>query len=157
MAAKKHDWIAVKAEFVTGPVTLTLDQVAENNGISASTLRARAAREKWTQERKRYGLKLTAEAEKIATKTQARRLARQLTIADSMKALGAEALRRTIGDFERDTGRRLDLDELRLLIKDATEIERRALGMPDAVMMTGRELDDRLLGLLAELDADPEG
>jgi hypothetical protein len=156
MAAKKHDWIKIRTEFVTGPITLTLDKVAKNNGVTPCVLRLRAAKEKWTQERKRYHTKLATEAEKIATKTQAKRLARQLTIADSMKALGAEALRRTIKDFDGDAARRLNLDELRLLIKDATEIERRALGMPDAVMMTGKELDDRLLGILSELDAESE-
>ena len=157
MAAKKHDWKALEDEYVRGHVSLSLDSLADKHGIGPAYLRTKAAELKWTDKRERYRCEIQAEAEKITKKTEAKRRARMLTIADSMKALGAEALRRAIMDFDGDTKKRLGLDDLRLLIKDATEIERRALGMPDAVMMTGKELEDRLLGLFSELDAESEG
>ena len=156
MAAKKHDWRALEDEYVRGGVSLSLDGLADKHGINQGYFRRKAAELKWTKKKERYRDEISAEAEKITKKTEAKRRARMLMIADSMKALGAEALRRAIKDFDNDTGQRLGLDDLRLLIKDATEIERKALGMPDALLMTGKELNDRLLGLLSELDADAD-
>ena len=156
MAAKKHDWKALEDEYVRGGVSLSLDGLADKHGINQGYFRRKAAELKWTKKKEQYRDEISAEAEKITKKTEAKRRARMLTIADSMKALGAEALRRTIQDFDSDTKKRLDLDDLRLLIKTATDIEGKVLGMPDAVLMTGEELANRILGLLSELDAESE-
>jgi len=156
MAKRKHDWIAIAQEYVTGGPEVTLEGLAEKYGTSRGGLMTRAADEKWTDQRREYREGIRREAEKIARSTEAKRRAKMLTVADAMKGLGTAALKRTIEDFERDKGKRIDLDDLRLLIKDGTEIERRALGMPDHVLMDGRELDDRLLSLLEELDTDAE-
>ena len=46
------DWKKVKNQYVTGH--MSLEEVAEQFGISSSTIRKRAAAEKWTEERERH-------------------------------------------------------------------------------------------------------
>ena len=157
MVARKYDWKKIESEYITGGPEVTFDSLIQKHGCAKSNLSRVATRDKWTKKRESYQESIRVEAEKISRKTEAKRRAKMLTIADSMKALGAEGLRRAIQDFTNDKDKRLDMDDLRLLIKDATEIERRALGMPDIALMTGKELDDRLLSLLQELDATSEG
>ncbi len=156
MVARKHDWKALEDEYVRGHVSLSLDKLAEKHGINQGYFRKKAAELKWTEKRERYRSQIQAEAGEISVKTEAKRRARMLTIADSMKALGASALGRLIRDFESDTKKRLTIEDLRLLIKDATEIERRALGMADHVIMTDGELENRILEIVSELDERTE-
>lgn len=152
MPKRKIDWKALEDEYVTGPVSLSLDGLAEKHGLAAGNLRSKAAALKWTEKRERFRDEVQAEAAKLSKKTEVKRRARMLTIADSMKALGSSALARLIKDFEADGKKRLSIEDLRLLIKDATEIERKALGMADAVIMTDREIEDRILKLMEDGD-----
>ena len=59
--------------------------------------------------------------------------------------------------MESDPKLRLTTNETRQMFKDATEIERNALGIPDAEAMSDGELDAKIGSLIAELDRAREG
>ncbi|AZR72519.1 hypothetical protein BBF96_03450 [Anoxybacter fermentans] len=57
----KYDWPALKEEFITGNYR-TLKEFAEKQGINYKTLRDRAYREKWTEEKRQYINRLHAKS-----------------------------------------------------------------------------------------------
>jgi hypothetical protein len=154
---KKIPWNEVKEKYITSE-TITFEEVAKEFGIAPSTIMNRAAKEKWTTSRERYHEIVSRKAQDLAGSSEARRRAKMLTIADSMKGLAAEGLSRAIQDFSKNKDSRMDLAEIRLMIKDGTEIERRALGMADVLVMTDDELDAKILSLAARLaEGEEEG
>jgi predicted transcriptional regulator len=148
--AKRIPWSAIREKYITSE-TVTLDDLAKEFGVDRSGVAARSSKEKWTDKRRSYFDRVSTAAENLAANAEAKRRARMLTIADSMKALASEGLKRTIEDVRKDPKLRLDLSEIRLMLKDGTEIERRALGMADVLVMTDDELNSEILSIAARL------
>jgi hypothetical protein len=88
---------------------------------------------------------------------QAKRRANMLKVADAMKRVAATSLGRLARAMEQDPGLRLTTNETRQMFKDATEIERSALGIPESEAMSNGELDTKIGALIAELDRAREG
>jgi hypothetical protein len=152
---KRVPWTAIREKYVTSE-TISLEDLAKEFDVNPTGVKTRAAKEKWVDQRRRYFDRVSTAATDLAARTEVKRRARMLTIADSMKALGSEALARTIADLQKNKKMRLDLSEIRLMIKDGTEIERRALGMADVLVMTDEELNSQILALAARLDEGGE-
>jgi len=72
MAEKTIDWTPIKTEYITDQLA-TFEKLASKYNITRSSIEKRAAKEKWTEERKRYeeGLQKKAlkDLQKISVKT----------------------------------------------------------------------------------------
>jgi hypothetical protein len=146
------DWQSVRLKFVYSTSSgVSLTQFAKDEGMNAGGLRLRAAKEKWLEDREHHLSRVEAKlAKKVENKEVNRRL-KMLTIADAMKAVGQTALKRLAEDLNTQPEKRLDTQEIRLLIKDAIDIEARLLGIPDVVLMDRREVEERIAAELERL------
>ena len=72
MAEKRIDWAPIKTEYITDQFT-TFPKLADKYHITAGSIEKRAAKEKWTKERKKYEEELQEKAlkdlQKISVKT----------------------------------------------------------------------------------------
>lgn len=149
MPGSKFAWTQIRQLYVAGEDSVTLESLAEDFGCHYSTIRKQAAKDKWTEARQRWRAEVEAETKaKLVTLEASRRLD-MLDIAEKMRGIGFESLRRIGLNMSRDPNFRLEPQETRLLLKDATEIMRRALGIPDVVAMTDEEIDAALDAELA--------
>ena len=82
MITKKYDWKSIRLEYIAGEISYR--KLAEKHGVSFSTLKEVARREKWTDLRKSAQHKAdTKFAEKIGEK-QAVRSAKIMDVADKL-------------------------------------------------------------------------
>ena len=72
-----QDWDALKMEYVTTKTTYA--KLAEKYGISISQIKIVAARDGWTNERKKFTARVQQKAYKKACNHEADRLARLIT------------------------------------------------------------------------------
>jgi hypothetical protein len=156
MPRAKYDWPTIRQEFVAGGDEVTLGDLAEKYGCHYQTIRNRSYKEKWLEQKRRFQSKVRTQTENLAATHQAKRRASMLTVADSMKRVAGISIKRLLKELENDTGKRLSVNELRQMFKDATDIERVALGIPDGQAMTDEELDATIVDLIAELDSGGE-
>lgn len=62
---KRIDWKKIKAEYVTGEISLA--NIAKKYGVSASAVQKKSVKEKWAAEKRKQHKKA---ADKVAKKTQ---------------------------------------------------------------------------------------
>lgn len=153
MARAKYNWTEIEQRFVTSREGTTLEDVAKEYGCSYRTIRDRASKGDWYQRRRQFADKVRNEAEDRAVSHQAKRRANMLKVADGMKSAAAMSLKRLLEEMENDPTKRLSVNELRQMFKDATDIERAALGMPDREAMNDGEIDAKIADLVARFDA----
>lgn len=138
MPGRKYDWELIRQDYVTSDITA--EKLSAKYGAAATTIGKRAAKERWTEARENYRRKVAKKTEDNSAAIQAKRRSKMLRIADSMTALGLVGLQRMANDIREDPTKRLDLVDVRLLLKDANEMERRALGMADIIAMSDEEV-----------------
>lgn len=76
------DWRAIKAEYIAGGVSYR--QLAEKYGVSFSTLRRIAAKEKWTDYRDKAKAKADTKFAELMGEKQAKRSAKIMDVADKL-------------------------------------------------------------------------
>jgi hypothetical protein len=148
----KYNWSEIRQRFVSGGDATTLDDLAKEYGCHYQTIRNRSYKEEWSEQKRQFQAKVRTQAENLAVTHQAKRRANMLTVADSMKAVAGLSIQRLHDELKGDNKRRLTVNEIRQMFKDATDIERVALGIPDGQAMTDDELDSTIADLVAELD-----
>lgn len=89
-----QDWDAMKTEYVTTKTTYA--KLAEKYGISISQIKIVAARDGWTNERKKFTARVQQKAYKKACNREADRLARLITATTG----AIDVAMRAIGDDE---------------------------------------------------------
>lgn len=72
------DWNKLKAEYIAGGTSYR--KLAEKYGVSENTLRRRAAKEKWTQERHKSDTKVTQKIIEIVSDENAEEVASAITL-----------------------------------------------------------------------------
>lgn len=82
MITKKYDWKAIRLEYVAGEISYR--KLAEKHGVSFSTLKEVARREKWTDLRKSAQHKADTKFAEEIGKKQAVRAAKILDVADML-------------------------------------------------------------------------
>ena len=101
----RKDWTAIKAEYVTGKISLR--ELAEKYHISLSTIGTRAAREDWAEEREQERAKI---AQSVQAKTREKRIKRE-----------AVALERITGEAEKL------IDEVAQSLEDPDQLYRHVI------------------------------
>ena len=137
MPPRKAPWEQVREEYVAGPDELTLAVLAAHYGVAVETVCRHAAAEKWAAQRVQHRHTVAIRGREKATTSEAEIRVRHIGIAKLMQAKAIARLRTL--DPEK-----MDLSEVRHYLRDATEIERRAAGIPDEVR-TDNEGTIRLL------------
>ena len=82
MITKKYDWKAIRLEYIAGEISYR--KLAEKYGVSFSTLKEVARREKWTDLRKSAQHKADTEFAKSIGRKQAVRSAKIMDVADKL-------------------------------------------------------------------------
>lgn len=94
MTIAKYDWAAIKAEYISSSISLR--DLAAKYGIPWSTLRDRAGKERWAEEREKARNKLvTRTVQKTVNRAStriAKNLDKELAIADRLSDLLTRAL-----------------------------------------------------------------
>lgn len=113
------DWKAIKSEYIAGGISYR--KLADKYGISFSTLKRRAALEKWYEARVECCAKSTTKIVEIESDKQANRMKRLLTVSDELLNVVEDAVRKfQIGELMVDKG---VLKSLSGTIKDIKEIQ----------------------------------
>ena len=149
MGKGRFDWEYWRHRYVSG--SESLEELAHiPNAPKRATLKLRCRTEDWTAQRRAFLARTYAKTQEYATTTEAEVAARHAKIA---KSLQAKALVRLS---------RLEIDELGVrdvlaYLKDATEIERKALGLDQltlnvrGVKSVAKLTDDELEALAEQL------
>ena len=122
----RYDWHLIREEYVEGTNDVTLESLAaKDNAPVLGTIKNRSSKEDWPALRRQYrDLVVTKSREKAST-LEAEIRTRHIKLA---RAMQSKAERRLLELSPAE----LDATELRLYLKDAADIERRAAGIPDA-------------------------
>ncbi len=134
MPARRVDWERVREEYVAGADDQTLEVLAHKYGTSWNTARKRAAHEKWTEQRAQYRHMVATRTREKASTKEAEIRARQIERARLMSDLAHARFALTFKRARENPAAlmaEMDVDQARLLAKDAADIERRAAGIPD--------------------------
>jgi|GEM_PF-4320226 len=135
MPAPRVDWSAIELEYVTGPQSVTIRAIAEQYGLDPSSVMRRSTRCKWVAKREEFRRQVAIRAQEKLVERQADLRARHVSIAKMMQA---KALNKLTA-LDPNT---LDNSEVRHYLRDAAEIERRAVGVPEEVRVTSLSDDD---------------
>jgi hypothetical protein len=127
-ARGKYDWPAIRERYVTGSETLTLAQLAAEEGCALRTIKNHASAQEWSEQRRDYQRLVAVKTREKAATLEAKVRVRQMKVAESMYNL---ASRRLAGDYKVKAldPSELSPTEVRRYLKDAAEIERKALGL----------------------------
>jgi hypothetical protein len=134
-------------------MSTTLEDVGKEAGCAYRTIRNRAAAGDWVEKRRQFQSKVRTEVESRVLVHHARRRVNMLKIADAMKGVATMSLTRLAYEMTQKLDMRLTTNETRQMFKDATDIERAALGIPDGEAFDDGELDAKIADLIAEFDA----
>lgn len=152
MSAKVlYDWPLIADKYVMGGDDVTLESLAKEFGCGPTTIRRRASIGKWTTQREQYRHQVQRKTREEVSTYEAKRRAAMLEVADELVNLGRASLRRTARRMVQEPEFVLAENEARLLVKDGQELQRKAMGMPDEVALTGGELDAAIERELARL------
>lgn len=155
MPRPTYNWTAIRDEYVTATDEVSLRDLARKHGCHQSTIRGRSAREDWPGKRRQHRDRVSTEVQSTAIELEASHRAEMIRIAQRMQLAGMTSLDRHLALLEADPDWTLDVDQTRLLLKDATEIVRRALGIPETVDVREYERlsdDERRRRIAALLD-----
>ena len=148
----RYDWDYYRQRYIATDLTLP-ELAALPNAPKLDTLKKRSAREDWTGQREAFRHQASTKTAELTATTESEVRARHVRIA---RALQHKALER----LQTLDVSKLPPKEVRGFLRDATEIERRALGLGDRVDVTVRDARgarERLEALLARrLGVDDE-
>lgn len=146
MATKRYDWPKIRDEYVTGDDTVTLEILAARHGPVYETVARRSSKEGWVAQRQMY-------RDESSRKTRERLLAREVNTRvrhqQTAQQMQKAALRRMATMIPEE----LSPSEVRMYLRDAIDIERKALGLPDAVRI---EVEHELNGAIDALERELE-
>lgn len=117
MITKKYDWKAIRLEYIAGEISYR--KLAEKHGVSFSTLKEVARREKWTDLRKSAQHKADTKFAEMVGKKQAERSAKILDVADKL----LDKISETIEGMGADILCSQSLKHLTSALKDLKEIK----------------------------------
>jgi hypothetical protein len=123
----RYDWEYLRHKYVAGDATLD-DLAAPNDAPALDTLKKRSARDGWAEERAAYRHQTSTRTREFASVSEAEVAARHVKLAKALQHKGLERLA-TLKPEE------LSPRDLLAYIKEATDIERKALGL-DTIRMT---------------------
>lgn len=115
---------AAREDYVTSDPPLTLEAISEKHGISIQSVRQHSAKEKWVSQRELHMEKVRTLTRKKAAEQIAGIRVRQMAFGRMMQGKGAEKLHATDASA-------IDVEQARHLIRDGSEIERKAAGMEE--------------------------
>ena len=124
MAGPSADWDLIRDEYVAGPDTLTIAALIKKHGCGKAVCYKRAAVGKWTRKRSEHRKKVAVETSKKAIDLQISIRTKHIAIAQKMQE-------KALAKLEKLRPESLEADEMRRLLKDSAEMERRAVGIPD--------------------------
>jgi len=150
MPSRRYDWETIRSEYVTGSDQVTLEGLAAKHGPRVDTVRRRSAREHWVAQREEHRRQSAKKAADLLSSRDAEIRVRHMRQARELQELALARLRQ-LDPSE------LTTTELRLYLKDACEIERKAAGIPDEVSLTGDALNAAIERELARLAAVNKG
>ena len=151
------DWEYLRHKYTTGD--MSLDDIASlPHSPHLTTIKKRAAADKWTQQRDAYRYHTATKVREMTTTTEADVSARHVKIAQELQSKALQALQR----LDVTT---LPASEIRQFLATATDIERKALGMDNKFTLRGvgqldKITDAELLTLARRagvIGDDPEG
>lgn len=128
---KRANWPALRVEYVNG--TMSQRELATAHGINASGLMARAAKEKWEDERKQKQAAISSAAQEKLTEDRTDQLAKFNE--DDLKV--ARAIRGKAAQMMGGIGSPQDLRALASAMEIAQKIGRTALGLTDKLKLLG--------------------
>jgi len=146
MTQHNYDWPKIRDEYVTGDDTVTLETLAASHGPVFETVARRSSKEGWVEQRRLF-------RDESSRKTRERLLAREVNIRvrhqQTAQQMQKAALRRMATMHPEE----LTPSEVRMFLRDAIDIERKALGLPDAVRI---EVEHELNGAINALERELE-
>ena len=122
----RYDWEKIRSEYVAGSDEVTLTGLAKKYGPARETVMRRSGREGWDAQRRQYREKARVKTHEKASTTEAEIRVRHMQIAQAMQT---KAIKRLQGLDPNE----MTVGEIRLYLKDAAEIERKAAGIADEV------------------------
>lgn len=128
---KRANWPALRVEYING--TMSQRELAAAHGINASGLMARAAKEKWEDERKQKQAAISSAAQEKLTEERTDQLAKFNE--DDLKV--ARAIRGKAAQMMGGVGSPQDLRALASAMEIAQKIGRTALGLTDKLKLLG--------------------
>ena len=90
MGVEQFDWNKIKTEYITG--NIGQNALAEKYGVSVCTLKKRAVREGWVEEKRKHCTSVVRKAVQKEANRQAKELAKELRAADLMSDVILKAL-----------------------------------------------------------------
>ena len=123
----RYDWEYLRHKYVAGDATLD-DLAAPNDAPALDTLKKRSARDGWAEQRAAYRHQTSTRTRELASTSEAEVAARHVKVARALQHKGLERLQ-SIKPEE------LSPRDVLAYIKEATDIERKALGL-DTIRMT---------------------
>ena len=128
---KRANWPALRVEYING--TMSQRELAAAHDINASGLMARAAKEKWEDERKQKQAAISSAAQEKLTEDRTDQLAKFNE--DDLKV--ARAIRGKAAQMMGGVGSPQDLRALASAMEIAQKIGRTALGLTDKIKLLG--------------------
>lgn len=146
MPRKKYDWDKIRTEYISGDDHTTLEALCSMHGCSIDTIKRRSSKENWVDQRTQYRHRVATKTQQKAAAKEAEIRVRHMQIA---RAMQEKALRKLV--TVDPSG--LSMSELRHWIRDATEIERKAAGIPDEFNIKDMGRDDLIRFIRERIEA----
>jgi len=147
MPSRRYDWETIRSEYVSGSDQVTLEALAAKRGPAVDTVRRRSSREHWVAQREEHRRQAAKKAADLLTTRDAEIRVRHMHHARELQSRALERLQQ-LDPAE------LSPAEVRLYLKDACEIERKAAGIADELSFTGDELNAAIERELARLEGE---
>jgi hypothetical protein len=153
---RRYDWEYLRHKYVAGDATLE-DLAAPGDAPALDTLKKRSARDGWADQRAAYRHQTSTRTRELASTSEAEVAARHVKVAKALQHKALERLQ-TLKPEE------LAPRDLLAFIKEAADIERKALGLDvqkvehsGSVNVEGaaHELAERIARLTRGLDGRP--
>jgi hypothetical protein len=130
------DWELIRDEYITGSDTVTVRSLAHKHGVDQATVSGHSKREQWVALRQAHRQRVASKARESVITAQAGIRKRQMELGQRMQELGRTAMAQLAKRVKNADGTdrvviELDATEARLFIKDGSEIERKAAGIPE--------------------------
>lgn len=132
----RYDWEYWRHKYVAGDDDVTLEFLSEQPSAPAlHTLKTHSRTENWAQQRRQFRTRTNTKTRELAAISEAEVAATHLKVAGLLRAKALAAL-------ERLEAPDLEPKEVRMFLKDAAEIERKALGMDTVQVKIDKRLDE---------------
>ena len=129
----RYDWDYYRQKYVAGDATLE-DLAGLPNGPALTTLKTHSGREDWPAQRRAYRDQLTTRTRELASTSEAEVAARHVKVARALQHKALERLQ-SLNPSE------LAPRDLLAFLKEATDIERKALGLDVQNVRHSGEID----------------